>query len=417
MRAGMLWTLLAFSILLNAFLWRAGKGHAGSAPADPGPGEARAVHGVETIATQANPEHWVPDAAVAYFSHWTWHPEQDPELDELVRHLRSLGLPDTLIRGMVVTLAREWLQNRTARLFGGEPSVHATQGQMRAQSQLRLEMQAMIDQAMGGRTVGMTDAEGEELRRRYGKVPPDKLLEIETIAARQYWAWDTESSSPAEGFRRRMLAMERDFLEEIRPLLTDEEWDSYALHATVSGSEVRRELGDLDVTPQELSKLLKWQRNLTSASIARDPDFGALEVEMMRSRRELLGDERFHEMAGRSATYFPGLQRILPQTMPPSAQLDFWFEIVDLGKAHSELWGQYRARPEDRDRVMSAFAGEVEERLTAIGGEEAWNRYRNSPTGRLFFIHEEVDNPRLQGWFNREGAHAPRSSTAPDDEP
>lgn len=365
---------------------------------------------------------------------FTWRDIESPTYEAYVANLRRIGCPEATVEDIIVadvnafflSNAKPVVENYQAarRQFytnsmqaGALDSLSRVSGATRVQlATLNVERLSVIKRLLQHDVEAhkVAVAPWEYLLKdgtfQFSYLPDHKVAEVwrlkEETQDRQRQcappgkAWTIEQAREIDG-------LHRDYERDLAALLTPEEFNQYLTHDSLELGRVRSKLSGIEVSDEELTKLILAERTLTqkhgffegsmkgapSDSEAKDPrmqDIAALESEY----EAVLGQERAAEIRRREDPIYQGLKSFAQEQGLTKEQAVELYKIqLD---ARNEL-SQIRAFGEaalDRDGREQILRG-AGQRVINVIGADAYKTYTDGRAGAWLRSKDPVNAGRV----------------------
>ncbi|TVR47204.1 MAG: hypothetical protein EA425_16145 [Puniceicoccaceae bacterium] len=319
---------------------------------------------------------------LAYFSRFPWKGTDDEELVEMVTHLRALGFPDEVVRALVERVielrSAEALAELARRQEAGEINRHDA---MIARSEQVRSNRTKLESIMGAVDAGWSELERRHHEQSWGSIAPERVTLVSDLMQRYHvkrLIAERDGESPALS-----MHLDQQMLEELSGLLTEPERLEFIYRQTMPGRQLAQALEGVEVSDDELWQLVDHQQRLHEQRMGLHADNPDLRFDILLAQRDLLGEERMDVLLQRTDPHFTRFFEELGSSGEASAGA----HRVDLWLAHSaltqELQALRRSAGADPARLAEATraSGLVEQAhrlMTDFGGEDFWERYRES---------------------------------------
>ncbi|MBM3845891.1 MAG: hypothetical protein FJ405_06355 [Verrucomicrobia bacterium] len=337
-----------------------------------------------------------------------WSSLESTNYQEYILKLRAVGCPDETIRDIVIAdIAKHFAQHRatlrspTRRSEFWKPTPSESRNMRSALRSLNAEQRNLVRQLLG------TDLEQELVK--FSSEPAAGEIDLAFIAAgktpqvaailSRYKMMEQDLHESSAGFwsaqdDRELEELERRQLDELREILSPQEFEEYELRQSRLSDDLRAELEGMEPTEEEFRKLFRLRKEEQAASAGRsdpgeeeDADFADAKASEARElrMREALGEERFNQYVRSQNSDYRALHNLAERFNIGQDTVNQAFDFISLGQEQAQqLLEDGSLDPERREQALAEIAEESARTLRNLLGAEVYPYVRGSIGGSLF---------------------------------
>lgn len=248
---------------------------------------------------------------------FTWQEVESNDYMTYVDNLRSLGMPESTIRDIIIAdveqlfirKRRDIAAQQDLEWWRAEPSQAYSSNQLAQAFTLDEERTALLSRLLGEDwKKSRLDQQPEPVALTgpiLSALPDDLKATVQSVAARSTERtrdYITQMQAAGQPISQLELAKFRDQTrEELAKILNPQQLEEFLLRYSFNATQLRRELGGLEVTPDEFRAAFRRvdqiDREIQLRQSGDDPESqrqrAALEQQRLAAIREAVGQERF----------------------------------------------------------------------------------------------------------------------------
>ncbi len=384
-------TLLLISLVLNVALisalvtWL-------SSPRDTAPRVVRSPNLAAVISNQ--PVRIVKTNILVRPRTFTWQEVESADYAVYVENLRALGMPETTIRDIIVAdIDQIFLQRQRAdaerqdmEWWRGTPSLEMQSNLLARAQEIESERQALLAKLLGP-DWAKDRPQNNELPLGLagpvlGALPDEVKASVQEIAQRsraRMTAYVAQSEALGQPLNPAEVARLRDETRaQLAAVLPPAALEEFLLRYSETASQLRRELGGLNTTPQEFRAVFRavdaLDRELQLRAAANDAESqrarAVLETQRLNALRAVLGPQRF---AAYQALMDPTYRDAVQVAEQVGGDRDTALALYEISRAANDTQNRIRtdaslSEAQRAQQLREAEAEQLRARAAVLGG-------------------------------------------------
>ena len=331
-------------------------------------------------------------------SGFRWSSLESTNYPLYIENLRSVGCPEETIRDIIIADVAKLYANRRAALFSDarsgpfwkteNPWDRSTQQALKA---LELEQRNLIKQLLEVDLEGELDKFANQAPARpfdLGFLPEEKRAGVLAVRER-YRLREAElhdaasgiwSEADDEGIRR----MERDEEQELKAILSPEEFEDYQLRHSPLSADLRSQLNGFEPTEEEFRKIFQLRGGYehATAQLKSNGDStlkGDMQEVLNAELKRVLGEERYGKYEKLQEPAFQTLNRLGDRFGLPAAITDQAYSFLHAAEAQAlQLYEDPNLEDDQRDEALRKMSEETSRAMSRVLGPEAFRVFQGA---------------------------------------
>jgi len=362
-----------------------------------------------------------------------WSGVESEDFRQYIANMREIGVPEATIQDIVIAEINRIYASRIRALYpapetfeywkapagrggrggpgGGNvvPNTRDIDQQVRA---LENEKREVIRELLG---ISMQDALDQWNGRpsnqdyRLGFLTPEKRDQVTAMQDRfqteQRNLWGDETLSNEER-REKFMALRQAEQDELRTLLTPQEYEDYELRTSRTAERMRGTLGSFSPSEQEFREIFRLRSEYEQQFFGQDVDDAtrqAAESALEQSLANSLGQDRYEEYKLSQDDRYRSIYDFAQRNELPAETARAIYDIQSVAEAErSQILSDQSLAPQDRELILAAMAEETAQVLQRTLGAELYDTYA-SRDGRWMARIGSADQGRRGGNFGGRG--------------
>ncbi len=320
-------------------------------------------------------------------------PEDEPA--DVAKRLRAAGVPERIVTAVITSQIRDRYAARRAALQP-DYSQYWTQSGMTTSPQARIAQRELWREERQelknvlGDAYYSTPAFERTIQRQFGAIPKDKIGALQGINE-DYQDLSSEIYYTANGVmlledRQKLAFLDGEKRKDLAAVLTPQEMENYDLRSSKTAGQLRSQLSSFDPSETEFRSIFTLQREYDLKYANPQPDEDGTSQQraadataLQNQLKATLGEARYAEYQRAKDGNFQQLASLTARLELPKENAVAVYDLSkDVQKRAQQINNDSKLTPDQRNKALSALAGEANGKIKAALGERGLEAYQSN---------------------------------------